>query len=183
MNSAKWQLRDSVQRYGTVSRLLHWTMAAVLAWQFASALAHWLLHDTAIEEFLWRTHKIFGVALLGLVVVRGLWALYNRSNRPPSLSIMARLGHAAMYALMVLVPVVALVRQYGSGREFAPLGIPLMPGFDGEKIEWMTALGNLLHSWLGWALLLLIVGHIAMVVVHRRRAQDEDVLRRMFGNR
>ncbi|MDX5503091.1 MAG: cytochrome b/b6 domain-containing protein, partial [Halomonas sp.] len=71
----------------------------------------------------------------------------------------------------------ALLRQYGSGRTFEPFGIPLMPGFEGE-IEWMVAPGSLFHGVLGWVLLALIVGHVAMVMWHRR--QGQDVLGRML---
>lgn len=182
MNTSKSQLRDSELRYGPVSRFFHWGMALILAWQFATAIAHLLFDDTAAKDFLWGTHKTVGLLLIILIVLRALWSLYNRGHRPPSLSVLARLGHLALYTLMVLVPLIALLRQYGSGRAFAPLGIPLMPGFEGE-IDWMTAPANLLHSWLGWLLLVLIIGHIAMTVVHRRRPQDEDVLARMLGNR
>lgn len=180
MTSSNWQLHDSDVRYGTVSRFLHWSMAALLAWQFASAFSHLLLEDTAVEKFFWGTHKTVGFVLMVLVVVRALWALHNRGHRPASLSVAAKLGHLAMYALVIVIPLVALGRQYGSGRAFSPLGIPLMPGFD-EKIEWMTLPANLMHSWLGWLLLLMIIGHIAMVVIHRRRGGAGDVLVRMFG--
>ncbi|MAM00199.1 MAG: cytochrome B [Alteromonadaceae bacterium] len=180
MSTAHWQLQDNEQRYGSVSRMLHWGMAVILLWQFASALAHWLLEDTAIEQFLWGTHKTVGLLLIVLVIIRGLWSLHNRGHRPPPLNVMAQLGHLVLYGLMVVIPLIGLLRQYGSGREFSPLGLSLMPGFEGE-IDWMTAPG-VLHSWLGWALLAMIVGHVVMVFVHRRSA-DEDVLARMLGER
>lgn len=182
MSDNQTQLHDSPARYGTLSRFFHWSMAAILAWQFATALAHLLLEDTAIEGFLWGTHKVVGLLLIILVVLRGLWSLHNRGHRPASLSLMAKLGHLALYTLMLVVPAIGLLRQYGSGRAFEPFGLPLMPGFEGGSIGWMTAPG-VLHSWLGWLLLVLIVGHIAMVYVHRRRPRDEDVLARMLGNR
>lgn len=183
MTSPQGQLYDSAQGYGTVSRFLHWSMTFILTWQFASALAHALLEDTAIEQFLWSSHKAVGALLLVLIVVRAAWALYNRKHRPPSLSIMAKLGHLALYGLMLVIPLLALARQYGSGREFSPFGIPLMSGFDDPKKEWLMAPANLLHGPLGWLLLAMVCGHIIMVFVHRHRAGDEDVLKRMLGNR
>ncbi|TLX53672.1 cytochrome b [Stutzerimonas nosocomialis] len=183
MKRASFQLHDTPARYGTASRLFHWGMALILAWQFATALARLLLEDTAIEGFLWATHRTVGLLLILLVIARGLWSLHNRGHRPASLSPMATLGHLALYALMVIVPLLALLRQYGSGRAFEPFGLTLMPGFDGPRIDWLMAPANLLHSWLGWLLLALIVGHVAMVFIHRRRPQDEDVLARMLGDR
>ena len=38
-------LHDCAQRYGSVTRLLHWGMAIVLGWQFVTVLAHVLLED------------------------------------------------------------------------------------------------------------------------------------------
>ncbi|MHA8045528.1 cytochrome b/b6 domain-containing protein [Roseomonas mucosa] len=86
-----------------------------------------------------------------------------------------------LYLLMILVPGLALLRQYGSGEPFTPYGIPVMSGFEG-KIAWMTAPGDLLHSFLGWVLLALILGHVAMALVHRY-AWHDDVLGLMTRGR
>lgn len=114
-----------------------------------------------------------------LVVLRAGWALLQRDRRPPSLSGAAHWGHGVLYVLMFAIPALGLLRQYGSARAFEPFGLPLMAERPGEKIEWMVDLGGLLHGEIGWLLLALIVGHVAMVVRHRRRG--EDVLRRMRG--
>ena len=74
----------------------------------------------------------------------------------------------------------ALLRQYGSGREFVAFGMTVMPGFSDPKIDWMIAPASLLHGNLGWLLLLLVIGHVAMAFIHRRQG-DEDVLARMIG--
>ena len=168
---------DSSTRYGLVSRALHWGMALLFVWQFCSAAARVLLEDTAIEGFLWGTHSQVGVVLMALVVIRAVWALINASRRPPAVSVMAKLGHLALYGLMIAVPAIALIRQYGSGRSLDVLGIHLMSG-GGERIEWMTNLGGLLHGKLGWALLALVVGHIAMAVLHRRLT-NHSIMTRM----
>ncbi|WP_404474362.1 cytochrome b [Vreelandella venusta] len=171
-------MRDTHSRYGLVSRMLHWGMALLFVWQFSTAAARVFFEGTALESFLWGTHSQLGVVLLVLVVLRAVWALVNVSRRPPSISVMAKLGHLALYGLMIAVPTIALIRQYGSGRSLDVLGINLMPGFEGEKIAWMTDLGGLLHGELGWAMLALITGHIVMAVMHRRLT-NHDVLKRM----
>ncbi|GGC96963.1 cytochrome b [Vreelandella lutescens] len=168
---------DSSTRYGLVSRALHWGMALLFVWQFSSAAARVFLEDTAIDGFLWGTHSQVGVVLMALVVIRAVWAVMNASRRPPAVSVMAKLGHLALYGLMIAVPAIALIRQYGSGRALDVLGINLMAG-GGERIEWMTNLGGLLHGELGWALLALVVGHIAMAVLHRRLT-NHSIMTRM----
>lgn len=173
-------IQDNAVRYGSITRLLHWAMALLLLWQFASAAARVLAEDTAVEQFLWGTHKPLGTLLLALVIIRVIWALVNASHRPPSINLAAKAGHIALYLLLLAIPAIALLRQYGSGRSFEPFGIPLFAGFEGEEIVWMEAPANLLHSWLGWLLLVMVIGHIAMVIVHRRSPHHEDVLRRMI---
>jgi len=173
-------LSDNTDRYGRVSRALHWGMALLILWQFLSAGAHFLLGDTLIEEFFWATHKPLGFLLFSLIFIRLIWALINASNRPKSLNIAAKAGHVSLYALLVIVPGLALLRQYGSGKSFEPFGIPLFSGFEGDEVAWMVTPGDLLHSWLGWLLLAMILGHIFMVVWHRRSITHTDVLPRMW---
>ena len=170
---------DNTQRYGRVTRMLHWAMAFLLGWQFLTTLVKVLMEESALDEFMWGTHKATGVLLMLMIVLRLSWALYNRTQRPASLGLAASLGHIALYGLMLCVPLFALLRQYGSGRELTVLGMQLMPGFSGEKIEWLMLPANLFHGWGGWLLLLLIIGHALMVFVHR--IQGQDILPRMLG--
>lgn len=174
------EMNDSKLRYGAVSRGLHWAMALAFAWIYCSTAAHYLLEDSALDKFLWPTHKQVGLLLMGLLLVRLLWSLLNRHRRPPSLNLAARLGHGLLYAGMFAIPFLGLLRQYGSGRAFSAFGLPVMSGFEGPKIQWMTDLGNSFHSLLGWTLLVLIAGHVAAVILHCVKGQGH-ILRRMAG--
>lgn len=73
-------------RYGRLSRALHWAIAALFAWQFASVGARVLLPDSPLDEFLWATHKPLGALLLMLGLLRLAWALWEH---PPSPCCMA----------------------------------------------------------------------------------------------
>ncbi|HOK12983.1 MAG TPA: cytochrome b/b6 domain-containing protein [Ottowia sp.] len=170
-----------VARHGRLTRWLHWSMALLFAWVFASALAHALAEKSALDALLWPSHKPVGTLLMLLLVPRVVWALAQARRRPPPVSAAARAGHLALYALMLAVPAIGLLRQWGSGRAFAPLGLPLMPGFDAsQKVEWTLRLGGLLHGNLGWALLALVVGHVAAALWHQRPGHT-PVLARMAG--
>ncbi|NVJ68584.1 MAG: cytochrome b [Gammaproteobacteria bacterium] len=173
-------IKDNQERYGTISRVLHWSMALLVLWQFLSAGSHYFLEDTAIEAFFWPTHKPLGVLLLVLIAIRMIWALAHLTKRPSSISLFVKIGHIGLYLLLLAVPMIALIRQYGSGRSFEVFGIPVFAGFEGEKIKWMLDLGKNWHSELGWVLLALIIGHIIMVLWHKR-SKDKNVLPRMWG--
>ncbi|MCX7553691.1 cytochrome b/b6 domain-containing protein [Marinicella sp. S1101] len=173
-------MKDTTAAYGTITKVLHWGMALLLLWQFLSAGARYFFEDTAIEAFFWPSHKPLGVVLLVLIVLRLVWALMNRNNRPPSVGMAAKLGHLSLYALVLLTPIVALIRQYGSGRSFEVFGIPVFSGFEGERIEWMMDLGGNFHGEMGWVLLLFVTGHIFMAYHHRKNPNKTDVLPRMW---
>lgn len=171
---------DSPKRYGTPTRVLHWLMAALFAWQFTSVLAHALAEDGALDSLLWPTHKSVGTLLMLLILLRILWALANTGRRPAPVSLLARFGHSVLYVLMLCIPLVALLRQFGGGRAFAPFGIPFMPGFEGEKIRWMVDLGSNFHGLLGWVLLAATAGHIAAALWHYLSGRA-DVMSRIIG--
>jgi cytochrome b561 len=166
--------------YDSVSRALHWLMALVFTWSYCTAVVHYLASDSALDKLLWLYHKPAGLLLLVLLVVRANWNLLRRHNRPPSMNRFASVGHGVLYVLMFLIPTIGLLRQYGSGREFSAFGLTIMDGFEGEKVQWMIDLGRDFHSELGWAMLVLIVGHVGAVIVHSLRGESR-VLRRMVG--
>jgi len=175
------QTWDNSERYGTVSRVLHWGMGLVIVWQLLTVLARLLLDDeSALYGFFWGTHREAGFLIFTLVIIRGTWALLNLRTRPPAVSLPAKLGHIVMYLLMLGIPAAALLRQYGSGRPFEPFGIPLMPGFEGDSIDWMMMPANIFHSWFGYLLFALIIGHVAMAIWRRRDPEKKDVLPRMW---
>lgn len=158
--------KDTATRFGLVSLTLHWLMAALIIWQFGC-----LIVKMAGGPFSWVLHKEIGLILLMLVFIRGLWALMNLKRRPgydakrPVVAKLAVLGHVALYLLMIVVPALAMMRQYGSGKAFSFFGIPITAD-TGVQIPWMTAPASALHGLLGWLMLLLIVGHILMSLIH-----------------
>ena len=183
IHTSAW--RDTPQRYGRISRGLHWLMALLFAWQFAGMIAKVTLgKDSPWTAVLSAAHTDVGLLLLVLLVVRAVWGLMNSGRRPSNgtglLATAAWLGHAALYLLMFVVPFLALLRALGNTRTFSWFGvIPLNTG-GGEKVEWMVAPASAAHGLLGWLLLLMIAGHIGMVLVHRWILKD-DVAQRMMG--
>lgn len=172
---------DTPQRYGRVSRGLHWLMATLFAWQFAGALLFVGIGDTALTRAVGGSHLTMGFTLFVLVLIRGAWGWANlrrRPQHPGRLGRAAVAGHGLIYFLMVFVPTLALLRQYGSGKGFSPFGIELMRVRD-QKIPWMMLPADLLHYWLGFLLLAVILGHVTMSILHRRLG-PEDIIERML---
>lgn len=175
-------LLDDAQRYGLVSRALHWIMAGILLWQFVGMGLRLALGRTPLVSFFVGSHGAVGALLFVLAVTRILWGLLNRHRRPSYepglLGSLAKAGHVALYTLLAVVPALALLRAWGSGRGFQPFGIPVFPA-TGEQIAWATAPANAVHGVLAWVLLALIAGHVFMVFVHQFILRD-GVARRMI---
>ena len=172
---------DSPDRYGLVSRLFHWGMAALFALQFASAAAHWALpRENTLRDALWRYHPDLGVTLLLLVLLRGAWGLWNLSNRPTEMDLMgyaAKAGHAGLYALMVIVPAIKIIGSAGGTRGFSYLGFQIFPAQD-ATIAWTKTISEW-HGTLGWILAAVVLGHIGAAIVWHQLIKRDGVLKRM----
>lgn len=175
--------RDNGLRYGLVTRIFHWSMAAILLWQFSGIVINRLFGRSTLTDLLNSTHGELGAAILLLAALRALWGFYNLGDRPRHehglLGIFARLGHIGLYALMLFIPAVAFLRAFGSEWGLALFGIHIVPQGN-ERVEWMVAPANLLHGLFAWTLLALVAGHIAMALIHRIVWKD-DVVGRMAG--
>lgn len=165
---------DNPQRYGTISRFLHWSMAAAFLFMLGTAIA-WNINEDYFSLMGW--HKSIGVLLGVLAVVRLIWALIHARHRPSG-NLLVKAGHGILYLLMLAVPLIGMIRQYGSARDFALFDILAMPKA-AERIEWMTQLGNQWHGTLAWLLFALVAGHIVMAVVHQ--IKGEKIINRMAG--
>ena len=95
---------DNSDRYGQITRFLHWGIALILLWQMFTVAVRVTLEDSALDAFTWSTHRPLGAILLLLGTIRLVWALVNWTRRPPALSLAARLGHIALYGLHIVVP-------------------------------------------------------------------------------
>lgn len=177
-------LFDHPKGYGAVSRALHWLMAALFAWQFLSAILHVVDREMPVARFFWSWHMSIGFLLLIAVVLRGAWAFVNLGNRPVHaagfLGLAARLGHLALYLLMLAVPALAVLRAYGSGRGLSVFGIEVFAG-GGERIPELMAPANAVHGLLGWALLALTLGHIVMALAHAYLWRQDTLTRMVRG--
>ena len=129
---------DNSQYYGSVTRLLHWLMAACFFFMFATAIA-WNLNGEL--KFLIGPHKAVGFTLMALAVLRFIWMLQQKER--PANAWVAKAGHLALYALMLIVPALAIARQIGRGQQNQTLIV-----------------------------LVLIIGHIGMAVVHRLKGDN-----------
>lgn len=172
-------INDSKERYGSVSKFLHWLMAVLIIWQllkFGDRIAegeHW------IGQALVPWHISIGTLLLGLIVLRIFWVLSQHRHRPrqdPATAKLVKTGHGLLFAGMLLMPLTGVMVMLGGGYGLTAFGVEIAA--EGEEIAWAASLGSI-HSPLAWVLATLVIGHIGIALYHHF-VQRDDTLKRML---
>jgi cytochrome b561 len=160
-------------RYSDGAILFHWTIAVLIIVNIVIALAtddwHGPARATAIG-----IHKATGFTILILSVFRLIWRLIHRPPPFPAgirawEAVTARIVHWVFYVLMVALPLTGwLFISAAAERKpfswYGLFGLPYLP-VQGDK-----AVGGSMHEAheiLGYALIALIVLHIAAALKHQ----------------
>lgn len=164
--------------YTRVAILLHWTIAALII----ANLAIGLLSDAFKGVPLMPVHKAIGISVLALSVLRLLWRLGHPAPPfPRSIPAWQRaasaLTHGALYALMILLPLtgwwfVSAAAQRRPLDWFGLFPIPYLP------VHQAGGAMHEAHELLGWAMLALVVLHVAAALKHHVIDRD-PILTRM----
>ncbi len=175
-------IRDTTERYGAVTQLLHWATAGLIAaaWTLGATMEE-LPRGPARAAGL-DLHATLGLAVIAAVLARLLWRTAN--PHPASgvglLAVAAKAMHLALYAAMLAVPLAGLAAQWGRGRAvsafFGAVVLPPPAWLPGGR-----AWGEV-HEVAANLLLVLIGLHVAAALVHHLLLRD-GVMRRMLPAR
>ena len=174
-----------VERYDPVAKTLHWGMAAAIMALWVVGHMIDALPKGSMRSEVIGLHKGIGVILLVLAVGRLAWRLARPqpalpANMPPMEQLLAKLGHVALYALMIAIPLDGILMSQSGGREVAVFGLSLPVLV--AKNDGLREIFKEGHEVLGWVLALVLAGHVAAALRHHLIVKD-DVLRRMLpGN-
>jgi cytochrome b561 len=178
-------LTNTVDRWGSVSKLFHWTIVALLITQFVLAnLAEDLPLGLAKLAMLAR-HKSVGITILGLAVLRLLWRLGAGPTPPlpsdlkPHERALAHLTHYGLYALLFALPLTGWAMSSAKNYPVSWFSIggalPNLVAPDEQLFEILKET----HEILATALIVVTVLHAGAALVHHFHRRD-DVLRRML---
>lgn len=160
-------MNKNQQSYDTFTKILHWGIAVGLFFMMFSVALRFFAKDTPIYDLVWPFHYKIGFMILFFGAIRLLWLIKNLIiNSNPSTNILAKTIHYGMYVLMLVIPSLALLRNYGAGRGFEIFGISIFEADENRNIESLVELGNSFHGLLGLILFAMIIGHIVAVFYH-----------------
>lgn len=178
-----WKIKNSADRYGMIALCFHWGMALIIF--FVLALGLYMedlpLGVEKLKYYGW--HKALGIIILFLVVLRLAWrATQITPPLPASLGrymiYAANLGHAALYACMILLPINGWYMSSAAGFPVSVFGWFTLPVLV-QPNEEMRQILSVIHEGLAYGLMVLIAGHILAALMHHYIHKD-SVLRRML---
>ncbi len=180
-----------ISRYTSVAIALHWLTVLALAGLIILAQ---LMYDPEGRpvEWVFQLHKSIGITLLGLVIARLLWRAYNS---PPPLPAQMKpvekkashFVHIGFYGLLILIPLSGWAMVSLSPFSIATVlygvlpwpHLPLLPDLALTVRQALYPLVKETHELLVWALIGLLIAHIAGAIKHELSAES-GVLKRMI---
>lgn len=168
--------------YGTTARIQHWLGAAVVLSMIPVGVV--MVQEglpRALQNALFIYHKNLGVLALILIVLRLVWRFTHPVAAAPAPTWQqraSRASHAALYALMVVLPLSGYIRVRAGGFPIEVLdawGVPpLVP-----RSDQLATVAQSVHYYAGIVLGALIVLHLA-AVVHHVFVRRDGLMRRIW---
>lgn len=172
--------------YPAVSKALHWLVAVLVGGMLALGfyMTGLPLSPQKLQYYSW--HKWAGVTVFLLVWLRLAWRIVQPApplpaHLPAPARLAARAGHAALYGLMLAVPLTGWLMSSAKGFQTVWFGLVPLP----DLLARDRALGETLagvHGALNWLLLALIAGHVMAALFHHFIHKD-GTLHRMLPAR
>ena len=170
-----------IARHDAITLGLHWLIALLIAAAYAASA---LVEDRGGKWAL-TLHGSLGLAVFGLSLVRILWRGLARHPAPvPMPEWMVRaahFAHVALYALMVLAPLLGLLTVWARGEGFSLFWLLDLPSPLAANRSWREVLGGA-HELAANGLVILAGAHAAAAIFHQFVLKDR-LLERMTPNK
>ena len=177
--------KNESNRYGKVSRMLHWTIAILFISLIPMGIfASMIPEDTEYRNAYYVVHKTLGVTVFLLVTVRLIW---NRLSRRPSLDSaltsreekLAHRAHNTLYFMMLAIPVTGFMMTSYHGYETYFFFWEMQPLW--EQSEIYQVWGGF-HKYLLPYLLYIVLGaHILGALKHQFIDKHANAFKRMVS--
>jgi cytochrome b561 len=178
--------RNSAEGYGGATKLYHWAIVGLFAFQYAVALAMTRMAEGAGQNTAYNWHKSIG--LVALAVAIGRVANRRRGRLPdwaPTLSEgekrFIHRAEQALYTFMFVMPVSGFIYVMAGGYGVALFGEWDLPNPIGAR-PWLAAGAKWVHVVSALLLAGVLAGHIGLVLRHQFILRD-GLLRRMLPRR
>lgn len=174
-------------RYSGTAIALHWLIALVVVAGAAIGIYMADLPEAAAgREALYDLHRSIGVTVFVLLLARAAWRAIRKppelaSGMPRLQRIAAQATHAALYALLAVVPITGYLMSNLEGEAVELFGLAL-PSLVSPNESAARFFGEV-HSLAAWTLLALAGLHALAALKHHFIDRDATLLRILPGRR
>ena len=173
--------RNTATDYGVMSRALHWIMALLLIGLFIAGEYMTGLPDEE-KASMYFIHKSIGVLAGLFIVLRVVWRASTLSPGGVGSKIQklaAKAVHAALYLVMIALPVSGVVMSMSGGHPVSFFGLYEFPKFIADS-EFVHEVAESIHHGLAPAIAILFFVHVIGALYHHFIVKDR-VMKRMIG--
>ncbi len=168
--------------YSTIAKSLHWIVALCVIAIVPIGIMMGRLPGTAFKNNLFEFHKSLGALILMLMTVRLIYRVVHGAPPEPKIPAFYRFAgnvtHWALYALLIVTPMVAWIGYNAFGVRVPFFGLFELPALIGKN-EPLSDTLFAVHRFLGITVGVLMVMHIGAGLFHYFIRKD-GVLQRML---
>ncbi len=177
--------RNTRESFGSVSKFLHWVIAFLVIIMLFAGYFMGDIPNQQIKFAIYNLHKLCGITILFLMILRVVWALTNpKPVSPPGTSRFEHFlewsGHVFLYVLILAMPLVGWMGSVAAG--YLPyigtlqLGLPIAKNPDLSKLLFE------IHDILAVVIIVMVSLHVLAALYHHYIRKD-NVLKRMMPSR
>lgn len=177
-------LRNTETSYGSVAKFFHWLIAILV---IGMLVFGYFLDDFPKnwQGFTYNLHKLIGLTVLSLMVLRLIWALMNvkpalPAGTPAWQRSVEKAAHGLIYGLVILMPLSGWIGAVAGGRP------PHLGGFKFDlpipENDALFSAAYVMHGNVALLLIALLSLHVLAAFYHHFILKD-NILVRMWPGR
>lgn len=179
-------INNTLKRYGSASMALHWLTVVLVIVAYLSMEYRGLWPKGSVERDLMKqAHFLAGFSILALTLLRMGWRFSqpNPAIEPAlqrSMQVLAKLGHLALYAMLLGLPLLGWLALSGWGKPIELFGVAIPALIEPDKALAKTVIGwhediAKLGYWL--------IGAHALIALWHHAIRKDNTLKRMLPQR
>lgn len=175
-------LKNTYTQYGSVSKFLHWLIFLLILIMLCVGFVMDDIKNESVKDLVFNLHKLTGISILCLMIVRLIWALTNPKPLLPldttTWQLYAeRIVQALIYISLIAMPISGWVMSVAAGYSPKLFGIALSLPL--SKNEGLSHAAQKTHDTLAFIIIGLITVHILAAFYHYFIKKD-NILQRML---
>lgn len=175
-------LRNTQFQYGSINKFLHWLIAFLVLFMLCLGYIMGYIKNEVVFGEVINIHKLTGLSILALMIMRALWVLSNPrpklpENMPVWQNYAARGLHFLFYIALIAMPIVGWIMSVAAGHTpklFSwEITLPI------QQNKSIADLFETIHNTLAIIIIIMITMHVSAAFYHLLYRKD-NVLQRML---